>query len=107
MPFLFAAALACISIPSPHLADSKKLSLRWHGQSFFVVETSQRTRIVFDPHAIEAYGRNVVPGDLVLLSHLHNDHTQVDAVDNPKKKIINGLTATGRKVEWNPVDEKF
>ena len=77
-----ALVLLCCQAP----VESKKLTLRWHGQSFFVLETSQGTRIAFDPHAIEAYGRVTAKADVVLLSHLHNDHTQIDAIDNPKKK---------------------
>jgi L-ascorbate metabolism protein UlaG (beta-lactamase superfamily) len=101
------SCLAIVGIASIQAADGKKPTLRWHGQSFFDLETSKGTRVAFDPHAIEAYGRIIVKADVVLISHLHNDHTQVDVIDNPKKKIIQGLTGTGRKVEWNPVDEKF
>jgi L-ascorbate metabolism protein UlaG (beta-lactamase superfamily) len=106
-PSLVGALVILVTACGSRADDAKKPTLRWHGQSFFVLETSQGTRVVFDPHAIDAYGRNVVKGDLVLISHLHNDHTQVDAVDNPKKKVINGLTANGRKTDWNAVDEKF
>jgi L-ascorbate metabolism protein UlaG (beta-lactamase superfamily) len=88
-------------------ANEKRLTLRWHGQSYFDLETSQGTRIAFDPHAIEAYGRILVKADLVLVSHLHNDHTQVDVIDNPSKKVIQGLVMAGRRAEWNTVDEKF
>jgi L-ascorbate metabolism protein UlaG (beta-lactamase superfamily) len=87
--------------------ESKALVLHWHGQSFFVLETSKGTRIAFDPHAIEAYGRIAAKADVVLISHLHNDHTQVEAIDNPKKKVIHGLSASGRRVDWVLIDEKF
>ena len=45
-------------------AESKKVVIRWHGQSFFEIESSKGTRIVTDPHAIEAYGRISVKADL-------------------------------------------
>jgi L-ascorbate metabolism protein UlaG (beta-lactamase superfamily) len=88
-------------------ADVKKVTLRWHGQSFFDLESSKGTRIVFDPHAIEAYGRMEVKADLVLISHLHTDHTQLDSVPNKDKKVIIGLKQNGRHLDWNSVDARF
>jgi len=50
------------------------------------------TRIVTDPHFIEAYGRNDVAADVILISHEHNDHNQVEAVKNGANvKQIRGL----------------
>jgi len=86
-------------------ADSKKIVLRWHGQSFFDLQTTKGTRIVFDPHAIDVYGRQVVSADLVLISHLHNDHTQVGVLENQGKfKVIQGLKPADKKTEWNLID---
>jgi L-ascorbate metabolism protein UlaG (beta-lactamase superfamily) len=89
--------------------DAKKVILRWYGQSMFYLESSKGTGIVFDPHGIEAYGRPMVKADVVTVSHFHNDHTQVGAVQNYQKaKIIVGLKSSGeKKVEWNIVDEKI
>jgi L-ascorbate metabolism protein UlaG (beta-lactamase superfamily) len=102
------ALLLAVLVAAPAgAAGSKKVILRWHGQSFFDLETSQGTRIAFDPHAIEAYGRITAKADLVLVSHLHNDHTQVDVIENKDKKVIYGLKGSGKKVEWNRVDEQF
>ncbi len=89
----------------------RQVTIRWHGQSFFEIISSQGTRIVIDPHAIEAYGRKVVQADLVLISHFHDDHTQLSVVENAKKaRVIYGLKegkgGIGRQ-EWNIVDEKF
>jgi L-ascorbate metabolism protein UlaG (beta-lactamase superfamily) len=86
-------------------AAGKKVSLRWHGQSFFEIESSAGTRIVVDPHALEAYGRIAVQADLILVTHLHADHSQVDVVQNrDKAKTILGLKSDGRRSDWNPVD---
>lgn len=89
-------------------ADDKKLVLRWHGQSFFELETSKGTKVAFDPHAIEAYGRPVVSPDLVLVSHFHDDHTQIGVLDNARKpKVVYGLSVAGKKIDWNTVDDKI
>ena len=85
-----------------------KVTIRWHGQSFFDIQTSKGTRIVIDPHALEAYGRQSVPADLILVSHFHNDHTQVGVVPNyARAKILYGLKMIGKKTTWNPIDETF
>ena len=89
-------------------AGGKKLVLRWHGQSFFDLTTSKGTKVVFDPHAIEVYGRNSLKADLICVSHFHDDHTQIGVVENfSKAKLLPGLKGSGKKVEWNPIDEKF
>jgi len=91
--------------------DSRPITIRYHGQSFFEIVSSKGTRIVIDPHAIEAYGRKVVRADLVLMSHFHDDHTQTSVVENFKTaKAINGLKEEKgevRRIEWNIVNEKF
>jgi L-ascorbate metabolism protein UlaG (beta-lactamase superfamily) len=105
--YVFAVAAGLSLLGPAAAADAKKLVLRWHGQSFFELETSKGTRIVFDPHAIEEYGRIEVKADLILISHLHNDHTQVQVVSNrDKAKTIFGVKA-GRRAEWNLIDEQF
>jgi len=109
MKFLFPALLATFFAPDcSFAADATKPVLRWHGQSYFDLTTTKGTRIVLDPHAIEGYGRQSVPADLVLISHFHNDHTQVGVLSNPGKfKVLEGLKRAGNKVEWNLLDEKF
>jgi L-ascorbate metabolism protein UlaG (beta-lactamase superfamily) len=89
-------------------ADTKTIILRWHGQSFFDLESSQGTRVAFDPHAIEEFGRTPVKADLVLVSHFHTDHSAVGVIENREKaKVLYGLKMTGKNVDWNPIDEKF
>jgi L-ascorbate metabolism protein UlaG (beta-lactamase superfamily) len=90
-------------------ADGKNVVIRYHGQSFFEIISTKGTRIVLDPHAIPEYGRNIVSADLVLMSHFHDDHTQIGVVENAKQaKIINGLKKEGKnKDDWNLVDEQF
>lgn len=91
-------------------AQDQRVHIRWHGQSFFEILTTKGTRIVTDPHAIEAFGRPMVKADLILMSHLHVDHTRLDAITNSKDaRQINALKKGegSRGPEWNLVDEQF
>ena len=79
----------CSSVANSSAADAKQLSLRWLGQSFFVLTTSAGTRVAFDPHALPEFGRPKAEADVVLISHPHPDHTRVEAITNREKaKII-------------------
>jgi L-ascorbate metabolism protein UlaG (beta-lactamase superfamily) len=116
-----AALLAVLALGAARAADDKdkgktkadedtkgKLVIRWHGQSFFEIISTKGTRIVLDPHAIEEFGRVTVQADLVLMSHLHDDHTQVGVISNIKKaKQYNGLKVVDKRQEWNLVNDKF
>ena len=116
---LFAAALALAgptAAQEPKKDDPKKdepaakeVKLRWYGQSMFQLETARRIRIVFDPHAIPAFGRPLLTADFVLISHPHNDHNQPEVLD-PKPKeadiyrgVVEGKTG---KQDWKQVNEK-
>lgn len=99
--------LALLALPAL-AAGEGTVSLRWHGQSFFEVISSAGTRIVLDPHALDAYGRTIVRADLVLVSHLHPDHNQIDVVENrDRAKILLGLKTDGKRTEWNKIDQDF
>ena len=106
----FAAALT-LAAQAP-AADAKKLSIRWHGQAFFEIQSSKGVRIAIDPHAIDTFGRKELKKvDFICLSHNHNDHTQVGVIQNGKDtKTYRGLLdkkGDGKRVEWNILDEKF
>src|SRR5262245_17928175 len=112
----FLAAVAAVALAAAPAAaqDAKKVKIRWYGQSFFQIETSAGTKVVIDPHAIPEYGRHSVKGDLVLLTHLHTDHNQVEILENYEEiqkgknaKLIIGLKGKGRQLVWNLVEEKF
>ncbi len=96
---LLALLVATLLTPA---APAKNVSIRWHGQSFFEIRSSGGTRVVIDPHILEAYGRKQIKADLVLISHFHNDHmgqngglTAVDGVTDflkpGKVKVVFGL----------------
>ncbi len=100
------AILLLAALPAP-AADTNGVTIRWHGQSFFEVISSKGTRIVIDPHAIPSYGRISVSADLILISHLHNDHTQVGVVENYNKaKRIDGVVGSLRNGRWNLINEE-
>ena len=111
------ALLAALALATGAGAADKKLTIRWHGQSFFEIVTSDGTRIVTDPHAIEQFGRQSVQADVVVCSHLHSDHTRLDVIEEKAKsdekakpKVIYGVKedkGTASKYNWTNFDEKF
>lgn len=106
---LMAFAVALLSAVTTAAADPPgHVTIRWHGQSFFDIQSSKGTRIVIDPHAIEAYGRQTVSADLVLISHFHNDHSQLSVVQDPARaKVLYGLKGGAKRIDWNPINETF
>ena len=100
-------ALLILLTPNSAVAqDDTKLTIRWFGQSLFQIETSTKQLIVFDPHAIPAFGVPRLRADITLISHEHNDHNQT-AVLAEKGRDFHGVTVSkdGKKSDWNRVDE--
>lgn len=111
MPRLLFAVAALALGGGSAFAQAKVFEVRWFGQSFFQVVTPSGKRIVFDPHMIPQYGRpTTITADVILMSHEHNDHNQVEAVDKGKDvKQFKGVKADkpGKPPEWVKIDEKF
>jgi L-ascorbate metabolism protein UlaG (beta-lactamase superfamily) len=108
------AVLARTWVVAPVFPQEKTwrpIQISWHGQSFFEIKSSKGTNIVMDPHQIPIYGRVLgVKADIVLMSHNHNDHTQIGVIENIKDKgvkIIPGLKGPGLRADWNLVDEQI
>src|SRR4051812_4928713 len=59
----------------------KTMTIRWYGQSFFQVTDSAGRKFAFDPHAIPAFGRQMVKADFVIVSHTHDDHSIIEMID--------------------------
>ena len=84
-------------------------TIRWFGLSMFQLETPTGKLVVFDPHLAPDFPRALVKADVVCISHLHSDHTQLDAVENAKAaRVFSGLIPgkRGRPAEWAKIDEK-
>jgi L-ascorbate metabolism protein UlaG (beta-lactamase superfamily) len=94
-------------------ASAKKITIKWHGQSFFEIRSDAGTVIAIDPHNIDGYGRREVKADAVLMSHFHIDHTAPEPITNimSAKKIVGlknpkGVGGSRKDDEFNEVDEK-
>ena len=111
LPFPLVIAISLLSITQGNAGDeAKPIRITYHGHSFFVVTSSKGTKIAFDPHMVEAYGRIMgVKADAILMSHNHLDHNQARAIENYRdknvKKIL-GLKGSGFRATWNIVDTK-
>ena len=83
-------------------AEAKKLSLRWYGQSAFVMKTPGGTTVVMDPipgGIGYTLPKEKIPSDVVTISHEHPDHVNVDFQQGGK--VLRGLTTPDGK-EYAP-----
>lgn len=104
---LVALVVSLLTVASAAAEPAKPFKVRWFGQSFFQVETPVGKKVVFDPHQIPAFGRPIVTADVILISHEHNDHNVLDAVEGHKSaRVFHGLKETKSRVEWEKIDEK-
>jgi L-ascorbate metabolism protein UlaG (beta-lactamase superfamily) len=86
---LISLSALVLAVPA---VSAKEVTIRWHGQSFFEVQSSKGTVVAIDPHNFEAYGRRAVKADAVLITHFHIDHASpAPIVDADKTRLISGL----------------
>jgi L-ascorbate metabolism protein UlaG (beta-lactamase superfamily) len=93
----------------PALSADKPVALRWFGQSCFQIEAGNGKKIVFDPHAILAFGGDKPEADILLLTHEHDDHNQEAVLPRNEKRVVRrGLKPTNTaktQFDWNKIDE--
>ena len=81
--------------------QSPAVTLRWFGQSTFLLTSSTGTRILMDP-AGASTGYNITPMsgiDAVTVTHEHSDHNNVSLASG-NTTILRGLTSTS----WANID---
>jgi L-ascorbate metabolism protein UlaG (beta-lactamase superfamily) len=102
---------ACALLLTVGAASAGEIKISWFGQSMFLIVTPAGKRVVLDPHNLEAYRVMPQQADLVLMSHFHTDHTNLDVITNAKEaKQYNALKKGGpgdAVIDWNSVDEKL
>jgi L-ascorbate metabolism protein UlaG (beta-lactamase superfamily) len=100
-----AGVLGLGSFLAAHAAPRPVAYLTWYGQSCFLLESADGTRVVMDP--LPANIGYLPPADLradaVTISHEHPDHTNLTLMRG-KPKILRGLTPD--KKGWMKIDEK-
>lgn len=73
----------------------KPVAVRWWGQGMVSIETYWGLTVVIDPLPAETgYDVPDIQGDLVLVTHEHFDHNNVDAVKG-SPIVVRGLSRTG------------
>lgn len=88
--------------------EKKEIGLRWFGHSYFMLTSTNGTRIAFDPHAISEYGSPMLAPDIALISHAHNDHNRLEVFTNAESKdlkVYQGVVVKGKKDDWAKIDE--
>jgi L-ascorbate metabolism protein UlaG (beta-lactamase superfamily) len=82
---------------------SKSVKVIWYGHSMFLLDDGQGHRLLTDPFAeYVGYPLPKVEADVVLVSHDHADHSNVDMVEgspiivrNVGLKAVNGISING------------
>jgi L-ascorbate metabolism protein UlaG (beta-lactamase superfamily) len=106
---LVASLILAVTAGAAPAQEKKAVQVRWFGHSFFMVVTTQGTRVAFDPHAISEYGNPMISPDILLISHPHNDHNRREMLANAESKdlkVFQGAIAKGKIGEWVKIGEK-
>ena len=99
---LLAAAL--LAAPGAAHPQDKALTIRWYGQSFFLLTTAAGTRIALDPFGSIGFPMPAdVQADAVTITHNHVDHNNPGLIKG-SPEVLRGLTADGK--DWTRIDQK-
>ena len=90
------AAVAALLLTSGVVADTgEPVAVRFWGQGLVTIETYWNLRVAIDPYALRiGYDDPGIDADLVLVTHEHHDHNNVDLVRGARH-VIHALDDTG------------
>jgi len=95
---------ALLAVPGIAWPQDRGLTIRWYGQSFFLLTSSAGTRIAVDPFGQIGFPMPAdVQADAVTISHNHVDHNNPGLIKG-SPEVLRGLTADGK--DWNRIDQK-
>lgn len=85
-------------------AQEASLTVRYYGQSFFLVTTGGSLRIAIDPFSNIGYAMPTVEADVVLVTHEHGDHNNAGLIRG-NLRVIRGLGVGA--TDWNRIYERI
>ena len=91
------ALLAAALFALPVSAQGKQLTIHWHGQAFFDIQTSAGTRIAIDPHAEDHVVGKLVAGGIGLELHPVPLCGDEQVVENPVLARADGPASACRR----------
>lgn len=87
--------LLLLLVRSASADEGKPLAVRWWGQAFVTIETYWGLTVAIDPYATRiGYEDPQVSADVVLVTHEHGDHNNVDLVQG-HPIVLRGLGEDG------------
>jgi len=82
------------------------MKIRWLGHSCFLVTSKGGVRIITDPYAVGG-GINYSPiketADIVVVSHVHGDHSNVSAVQGKPEVVRGDGTKTAKGIQFRGI----
>lgn len=82
------------------------MKIRWMGHACFLITSRDGVRIIIDPYVVGGgveYSPIRESADVVLVSHDHDDHNNVSAVQGNPEVVRGSGRKTGRGVQFNGI----